>query len=45
MILSDTLTYLKAGGGEIDPMTQKAYEYYQAQADALKYSHPEMRRL
>lgn len=28
MILSDTLTYLTAGGGDIEPMTQKAYEYY-----------------
>ena len=30
MILSDTLTYLTAGGGDIDPMTRKAYEYYYA---------------
>ena len=30
MILSDTLTYLTASGGDIDPMTRKAYEYYQA---------------
>mgnify|MGYP002514870520 CR=1 FL=1 len=29
MILSDTLTYLTAGGGDIAPMTRKAYEYYQ----------------
>ncbi len=28
MILSDTLAFLLAGGGEIDPMTKKAYEYY-----------------
>lgn len=27
-ILRDTLTYLKAGGGDILPLTQKAYEYY-----------------
>lgn len=27
-ILADTLTYLKDGAGEIDPMTQKTYEYY-----------------
>ena len=33
MILSDTLTYLTAGGGEIDVMTKKAYEYYQAKAE------------
>lgn len=30
MILSDTLTYLTAGGGDIEPMTRKAYEYYYA---------------
>ncbi len=33
MILRDTLTYLTAGGGEIDVMTKKAYEYYQAKAE------------
>lgn len=27
-ILSDTLDYLKESAGEIDPMTQKTYEYY-----------------
>ncbi len=27
-ILSDTLDYLTEGSGEIDPMTQKTYEYY-----------------
>lgn len=27
-ILSDTLRYLKEGGGEIDPMTRKTYDYY-----------------
>ncbi len=28
-ILSDTLTYLTQKGGQVDPMTQKAYEFYQ----------------
>lgn len=28
LILKDTLDYLKNCGGEIDPMTQKTYEYY-----------------
>lgn len=28
IILKDTLNYLKTCGGEIDPMTQKTYEYY-----------------
>ncbi len=32
-ILKDTLDYLEKGGGEIDPMTKKTYEYY---ADILK---------
>ena len=27
-ILGDTLIYLKESGTEIDPMTQKTYEYY-----------------
>lgn len=27
-VLSDTLEYLKEGGGEFDPMTQKTYDYY-----------------
>lgn len=27
-ILEDTLAYLQDGSGEIDPMTQKTYEYY-----------------
>lgn len=27
-ILRDTLEYLKNGGGEIDPMTKKTYDYY-----------------
>lgn len=27
-ILEDTLCYLKRAGGEIDPMTQRTYEYY-----------------
>lgn len=27
-ILKDTLTYLRSVGGEIDPMTQKTYEFY-----------------
>lgn len=32
-ILQDTLSYLQLVGGEIDPMTQKAFEYYR---DKLK---------
>ncbi len=32
-ILSDTLEYLKESGTEIDPMTQKTYEYYIKAAD------------
>lgn len=28
MILEDTLAYLKDTGGEMDPMTEKTYEYY-----------------
>ena len=32
MILTDTLTYLTASGGDFDSMTKKAYEYYQAKA-------------
>lgn len=27
-ILSDTLAYLKSSDGELDPMTQKTYDYY-----------------
>lgn len=27
-ILRDTLVYLKSSGGEIDPMTEKTYEYF-----------------
>lgn len=27
-ILADMLTYLNSTGGEVDPMTQKTYEYY-----------------
>jgi predicted HD superfamily hydrolase involved in NAD metabolism len=27
-VLEDTLTYLKEGGGEMDPMTRKTYDYY-----------------
>lgn len=27
-ILQDTLQYLESGGGEIDPMTKKTYDYY-----------------
>ena len=27
-ILEDTLEYLKNSGGEIDPMTEKTYEYF-----------------
>ncbi len=27
-ILEDTLTFLESGGGEIDPMTRRTYEYY-----------------
>ena len=37
-ILSDTLSYLDEGTGEVDEMTIKAYEYYKAhqnQADIL----------
>lgn len=29
-ILEDTLSYLKASSGEIDPMTEKTYEYYKS---------------
>lgn len=32
-ILEDTLTYLEDGKGEIDPMTQKTYEYYCKEAE------------
>ncbi len=32
-ILEDTLAYLKDGGGEIDPMTQKTYEYYHRESE------------
>ena len=28
MILEDTLAYLKQGGGEIDPATEKTFQYY-----------------
>lgn len=31
-ILGDILSYLKSTGGEIDPMTQKTYDYYVALA-------------
>jgi predicted HD superfamily hydrolase involved in NAD metabolism len=27
-VLEDTLAYLKEGGGEMDPMTRKTYDYY-----------------
>lgn len=27
-VLKDTLSYLQEGGGEMDPMTRKTYEYY-----------------
>lgn len=27
-VLEDTLSYLQEGGGEMDPMTRKTYEYY-----------------
>ena len=30
-ILEDTLDYLRNGGGEIDAMTEKTYEYYKQQ--------------
>lgn len=33
-ILEDTLTYLEDGKGEIDPMTQKTYEYYCKEAES-----------
>lgn len=29
-ILEDTLSFLKASSGEIDPMTEKTYEYYKS---------------
>ncbi len=32
-ILEDTLTYLKESGGEIDPMTEKTYQYYRSEND------------
>lgn len=32
-ILEDTLTYLKESGGEIDPMTEKTYQYYRREID------------
>lgn len=32
MVLKDILDYLKSTGGEIDPMTQKTYDYFAAQA-------------
>ena len=32
-ILEDTLTYLKESGGEIDPMTEKTYQYYRLEND------------
>ena len=35
-ILSDTLEYLKESGTEIDPMTQKTYEYYIKAADEIQ---------
>ncbi|MCM1112264.1 MAG: bis(5'-nucleosyl)-tetraphosphatase (symmetrical) YqeK [Muribaculum sp.] len=31
-ILEDTLAYLEAGGGEIDPMTRRTYNYYRTDA-------------
>lgn len=30
-ILEDTLAYLKEGSGEIDPMTERTYEYYKSE--------------
>lgn len=30
-IFEDKLLYLKEGGGEVDPMTQKTYDYYKEQ--------------
>lgn len=33
MILGDTLKYLKSTTGEIDPMTEKTYEYYKQLKD------------
>ena len=35
-ILGDILSYLKSTGGEIDPMTQKTYDYYVALAAEKK---------
>ena len=32
-ILEDTLAYLKENGGEIDPMTEKTYQYYRREND------------
>lgn len=32
-ILSDTLSYLDSGSGEVDDMTMKAYEYYKAKQE------------
>lgn len=34
-ILEDTLEYLKSSGGDIDPMTEKTYNYY-AQQESLE---------
>lgn len=36
MILNDTLEYLESIDGEIDPMTQKTYEYYKEQMNSEK---------
>ena len=36
MILEDTLAYLKATGGEMDPMTEKTYEYYCKKMEKLE---------
>lgn len=43
MILKDTLSYLNAVGGDIDPITRKTYEYYQEriQLDEIQELNPE----
>ena len=34
VILDDTLSYLRAAGGELDPMTEKTWQYYRGLSDA-----------
>ena len=38
MILSDTLRYLNGSGKEVDPMTQKTYDYYLREESASDLS-------